>query len=126
MNEDDFGATQRFLARHAPGLAIVRKHLTPATLWSAITALAIAITWLLNAQHDILRLKESVSDLQKQRDEVQAGAEAEREVLHKIDTQLAVMSSKVDDIASEVDRQRQWRDRIEDVASSPPHARKRR
>lgn len=124
--QPDFDSTGAFLRKHAPGLAwlpaVLRKQLTPAALWSAITALAIAISWLVNAQHDIVRLKESVVDFQKERDDFQK----EREVLHEIDTRLAVMSGKVDNIATEVDRQREWRDRIEGIAEAPPHARKRR
>lgn len=124
-DKPDFGSTTA-VRRYAPGLAwlprIVRDKLTPAALWSAIAALAIAIGYVLNAQHeihraneDIERLNDSVTELQK-----------ERELLHKIDTQLAVMANQISSIASEVDRQREWRERIEDVAQSPPHARRRR
>src|SRR5450631_1125009 len=94
-------------------------------LWSAIVALVltlmVAITWIVTtqsnsrtAQHDIDNLRQSVEDLQRQSD-----------LLHKIDKQLAVVASQVDDIATEVDRQREWRDKIEGVAELPPHARRR-
>jgi hypothetical protein len=96
----------------------LRGRLTPAAMGSAITALCIAIWYVLNAQHDIRnaqrdirQLHDTVGDLQRQSD-----------LLHKIDTQLAVMGSKVDDIANEVDRQRAWREKIEGVAELPPHA----
>lgn len=122
----DFESTTAILKRRAPGLAWLpsafRQHFTPAALWSAITALAIAIGYVVNAQHDIHNAQNDVHRLQ---DSV-ASLEHEREVLHKIDTQLAVMNSKMDGIATEVDRQREWRERIEDVAESPPHARKRK
>lgn len=47
------------------------------------------------------------------------------ETLHKIDTAMQVMGSKVDTIADEVDRQREWREHIERAAEEPPHVRKR-
>jgi len=121
----DWESTTAVLARRAPGLAwlpsALRQRLTPAALGSAVTALAIAIAYVVNAQHDIHnaqrdihQLNDTVTDLQKQAD-----------VLHKIDTQLAVMNSKVDNIADEVDRQREWRERIESVAEMGPHAKRR-
>jgi outer membrane murein-binding lipoprotein Lpp len=122
----DWESTTSILKRRAPGLGwfpgALRQRLTPAALWTAVTLLAAAIAYVLSARHEIhdaqtavLRLQASVSHL-----------EEERDVLHKIDTQLAVMNSKVDDIATEVDRQREWRERIEDAAELPPHAVRRR
>ncbi len=122
----DFESTTSILKRRAPGLAwlpvSLRQHFTPAALGSAITALAVAIGYVMSAQHDIrdsqrdiAKLNETVTDLQKQ-----------SELLHKIDTELAVMDSKVDAIAGEVDRQRAWREKIEGVAELPPHARHRK
>jgi hypothetical protein len=113
----DFGAITSVLVKWARWGV----HLTPAALWSAIVTLAVAIGYVVNAQHDIRnaqrdirQLHDTVGDLQRQSD-----------LLHKIDTQLAVMGAKVDDIANEVDRQREWREKIEDVAELPPHARRR-
>lgn len=114
------------LERRAPGLAWLpsafRQHLTPAALGSAVTALAIAIGFVVNAQHDIHNAQNDVHRLQ----ESVTGLEKERDVLHRIDTQLAVMNSKMDGIATEVDRQREWREQIESAAESPPHARRRK
>ena len=121
----DYGSTTSVLARRAPGFAwlpvALRQRLTPAALGSAVAALAVAITYVVNAQHDIRNAQNDVRRLQ----ESVAGLEQERIVLHKIDTQLAVMGDKIDNIAAKVDRQEQWRDRIEEVADSPPHARRR-
>lgn len=104
----------------------VRRHVTPTMLWSAIgaliTTLVVCITWLVNTQSDIHQLKDSVAESKKSVAELRQ----ELELLHKIDTEIAVMNSKVDGIADEVDRQREWRDKIEGIAESPPHARKRR
>jgi hypothetical protein len=122
----DFGSTTQILKERAPGFAwlprVLRERLTPAVLGSAVTALAIAIAYVVNAQHDIRnaqrdirQLHDTVGDLQRQSD-----------LLHKIDTQLAVMGAKVDDIANEVDRQREWREKIEGMAELPPHARRRK
>jgi len=115
-DNSDFGSTTAVIA-------YVRRRITPAVLWSAIgtliTALGVAITWLINTQGDIHRLKESVI-------EARAEHQQDSEVLHKIDTHLAVIDSKMDNIAEEMDSVNRWRDRIEDVADSPPHARRRR
>lgn len=108
----DFGATTAVIA-------YVRKRITPGAIWGAITALAVAIAYVVNAQHDLHRHQESITDLQQERQQ-------DRDLLQKIDTQIAVMGSKVDNIANEVDRQREWRERIEDVAEAPPHARRKR
>jgi len=116
---NDWESTTQILARRAPGLAWLpagmREHFTPAALGSAVTALAIAIGYVLNAQHDISKLKDSVSEQGKQ-----------LELLHRIDTQLAVVSTSMADIAAEVNRQREWRERIEDLAESGPHGRRRK
>ena len=123
----DFESTTEMLRRRAPGLAwlpsILREKFTPAALVSAVTALVATVAYVVNAQHEIHNAQEGVRRLQSS----VASLERERDVLHKIDTQLAVMNNKVDDIASEVDRQREWRERIEGIAeSSPPHARRRK
>jgi hypothetical protein len=114
----DWENTTAILARRAPGLAwipkVLRDRLTPAALGSAVTAIAIAIAYVGNAQHNISRLNETVAGQQKQLD-----------LLKGIETQLAVMIGKVDTIASEVDRQRAWREKIEDVAESSPRGRRR-
>jgi hypothetical protein len=123
--EPDFGSTTTVLEKRAPGLAwlprVLRQRLTPAVLGSAVTALAVAIAFVVNAQHelhtaqhDIDRQGRSISELQQQ-----------FQLLHEINTQLAVVDNKVDVIATEVDRQREWREKIEDAAESGPHARKR-
>lgn len=113
------------LQRRAPGLAwlpnSLRQRLTPAALGSAVAALAIAIAYVVNAQHDIHNAQKDVNRLQ---DSV-TSLEKERDLLHKIDTQLAVMSNSMATIAEEVDRQREWREKIEGVAELPPHARRR-
>lgn len=120
----DFESTTAVLRRRAPGFAwlpaVLRRRLTPAALGSALTGLVVTIGYVVSAQHDLRtaqhdigKLNETVTDLQKQSD-----------LLHKIDTQIAVMNSKIDVIADEVNRQREWRDRIENAAELPPHARR--
>ena len=120
-DKPDFGATAA-VRKYAPGLAWLlpfRNILTPSALWAAIGMLTIAIASVVNAQLDIRRHQESIVGLQQERTQ-------DRELLQNISTQLAVMSSRIGDIALEVDRQREWRERIEDVAEAPPHARKHR
>jgi hypothetical protein len=115
----DFESTTAVLVRRAPGLAwlpaVMRKNFTPRALWTAITILAGGVAYVGNALHDIPRQQESIVDLKAER-------QRDRELLEKIDTQLAVVNSRVGDIVLEVDRQREWRERIEDVAEAPPHA----
>ena len=93
-----------------------------AALWSMVTAIAFALAYVVSARHEIYDAQAAVHRLQAS----VAHLEQERDVLHRIDTQLQVMNNKVDDIATEVDRQREWRERIEDAAESPPHAMRRR
>lgn len=114
----DFGATTAVTAW-------VKKRLTPATVWGAIGTLTIAIGYVLNAQHDISHLKETVAKLEAERKESADDRSQVRELLHKIDTAVAVVNDKVGNIESEVDRQREWREKIEGIAEAPPHARRR-
>lgn len=121
MDEEDFMSTTQVVARRAPGLAWLlpfRKYLTPATLWSAVVALAIAIWYVVAAQHDLHTAQADI----KRHDESIATLQRQSDILNEIKTQIAVMGAKVDTIADEVDRQREWRDRIEGIAESPPHA----
>lgn len=127
MNETpDFESTTQVLARRAPGLAwipkVVRDNLSPKALWSSLLALVIAIGYVLNAQHSIGKLQDESADARKSMSDLQQQVG----LLREIDTQIKVMNTKVDGIAAEVDRQRQWREKIEDVAEHPPHAVRRR
>lgn len=121
----DFESTTAMLKRRAPGLAwlpsILRERFTPAALGSAITALVVAITYVVNAQHELHHTQETVQRLQ---DSI-SGLEKERDVLRDIHEQLAVMATKVDNITTEVDKQREWRERIETVAEEQPRARRK-
>jgi cob(I)alamin adenosyltransferase len=114
-DKPDFGSTTEVAVR------VVRKYLTPATAWGAITTLVIAIGYVVNAQHDLARLKESMAESK------QTIADLQRQLaaLPKNDTQLAVMASQINGIADEVDRLREWRAKIEGIAESPSHARRR-
>jgi cob(I)alamin adenosyltransferase len=111
----DYGSTTAVVAR------VVRKHLTPATVWGAIGTLTLAIGYVLNAQHDLARLKESMAESKR----TVADLQQQLAALPKNDTQMAVLSGKVDAFGDEVDRLREWRDRIEGIAETPPHARRR-
>lgn len=119
MNAEDYGSTTAVIA-------YVRKRLTPTVLWSAIgglvTALAISVSWLVTTQSDIHQLKETVAESKHAVTDMQQ----KLDLLQDIKTQLAVMNGKVDSIADEVDRQREWRERIEGIAEAPPHAARRR
>jgi hypothetical protein len=124
--EPDHESTQAFLQRRAPGLAwipkVIRDNLSPGALWSAIGALVIAIGYVLSAQHNISVAKETADAAQKSVVDLQQ----KLGVLNEINTNLAVMKSEVDGIATEVNRQREWREKIEDQAERlPPHAKRR-
>jgi hypothetical protein len=125
VEKPDFESTTQVLARRAPGLAWLlpfRKYLTPATLWGAVVALSVAIWYVVAAQHD---LHSAQADIRRH-DESIAALQRQGDILNEIKTQVAVMNGKMDSIAAEVDRQREWRERIEDVAEAPPHARRRK
>jgi septal ring factor EnvC (AmiA/AmiB activator) len=118
----DFGSTTAVVVW-------ARRRLTPKVLWSAIgglvTVLVVVITWLVNTQSDIRQLKDSVAESKKAGAETRLEHQQDNEMLHNIDTRLAVMNSQLNNIADKVDRQQQWRDKIEGVAELPPHARRR-
>jgi hypothetical protein len=103
----------------------VKRRVTPKVLWSAIgvlvAALMASITWIVTTQSDIHQLKESVAESKRS----VADMRQQLDLLHQIDTRLAVMNSKMDDIADEVDRQRGEWDHVHGIAESPPHARRR-
>jgi septal ring factor EnvC (AmiA/AmiB activator) len=100
----------------------LRGRLTPATLGSAVVALAIAIGYVLTAQHDLRTAQHDIDRQSRSIDELQQ----QLELLHNHDTQIAVMNSKLDDMSTEVDRQRERWERIEGIAELPPHPRRRR
>lgn len=113
---DDVDSTTVVLKRNfLRGLrGLLRDEVTFKALWGVVTALVIAIGWVINAQVNVHRLQESVSDLQK-----------DRELLQTINTNIAAMSSKIDGIAKEVDYQHEEWDRVHNVAESPPHPRRK-
>jgi hypothetical protein len=122
VDKHDYEATQAIFIRRWPQLAWIvpfKQYITPAVLCSVIAAMAIAIWYVVGAVHelhgsqaDIRRHDESIATLQKQND-----------ILNEIKTQIAVVNSKVDNISSEVDRQREWREHVETEAESRPHLR---
>jgi hypothetical protein len=120
----DFESTTSVLARRAPGFVWLpiwlRKHLSPTSVGSAIAALVAAVVYVVNAQQ-ALHLAQAEVRRHEQRI---AALESEKNILNEIKTQVAVLNSKVDTIAAEVDRQRTWRERIENVAELPPHPRR--
>lgn len=122
--------TTTTLKRIAPGFAwlprVLREHLTPRAVWTAVAGIWTLLVALSSAgltvymhsavqEKDILQLKEGVKKFDDQASALQG-----------ISTQLAVLDSKVDNISHEVDHQREWRERIEQQAEAPPHARWRR
>jgi peptidoglycan hydrolase CwlO-like protein len=103
----------------------VRRHVTPAMLWSAIgalvTCLVVSITWLVNTQSDIHQLKDTVAESKRS----VADMQQKLDVIHNIETKLEGIAHDVANIKEEVDRhQGEW-DRIHGIAESPPHARRR-
>lgn len=102
-----------------------KSKITPKVLWSAIgglvTVLVVTISWIVNMESDVHQLKETDS----RREKSMADMQQKLDILQDIKTQLAVMNGKVDTIADEVDRQREWREHVETVAELPPHVRKR-
>jgi hypothetical protein len=104
----------------------LRGRLTPAAMGSALTALCIAISYIVNQHHDFLRLQETVTRLEEERKESEADRNQDRELLHKIDKAVDVLNDKMDNNTTEIQRQRQRWDRVEEAADLPPHAARRR
>jgi K+-sensing histidine kinase KdpD len=102
-----------------------KQKITPKVLWSAVGilvgALTGSITWLVHTNSNMDRLTEKVAESNKS----VADMQQKLDLLQDIKTQIAVMGGKVDTIADEVDRQRERWERIEGIAESPPHARRR-
>lgn len=116
-------STTQMLKVHAPGLAwlprIVRDKLTPALVGSAITTAFMALAYLFNSpQKDIHRVQEIIT-------QQQAHEQKTDELLQQLVTGQAVMNAAMSDFRDEQDRQREWRDRLADIAEAPPHARRR-
>jgi cell division protein FtsB len=113
--------TTAILRRRAPGLAwlpsFLRQRLTPVALWGAIGILAVSIAYVVNAQRDLNRHQESITDLQRDRAQ-------DRDMLQQIVNSQTAMSGKIDTLTDEMNRQRDWREKIEEVAESGPHAKR--
>lgn len=121
MNEDP--SITQMLKIHMPIGAwlprVVREKLTPALVGSVITTIFMGVAYLLNSpQKDIHRLQESMAELKQSLDQAVT-------LLHKEDTQQAVMSSQIGDLTEKADRNEGRWDRLADIAETPPHARRR-
>lgn len=112
MSEPNFATDTDVIQR------VVRKRLTPRALWLAIVTLASAIGYVGKQVYKIDHHQESITYLQQ-------GQGEDLEQLQKMNTLLAVVSSQVGDLAAEMNRQREWREKIEDQAERPPHPRHR-
>lgn len=119
LGEEDFGSTTAVVAW-------VRRRVTPGAIWTGLVALALTIGWWHATQTNIKSLQDFKTKQEARDESRDARDELRAEDLQKIGTQLAVMTAKIEDIATEVDRQRDWRENIETAAESPPHARRRR
>lgn len=104
----------------------IRRYVTPKVLWIAIgilfSALAGSVAWINAMRSDFQQFKDSAAESKRS----MADMQQRFDLLQEIKTQLAVMSSQINNIADEVDRQRGEWDRIHGIAESPPHARRRR
>jgi hypothetical protein len=107
-----------------------KSKITPKVLWSAIGVLVgilgAAITGWVTTQSDIRGLEKTVARLESERAEAVAQRERDRELLNKIDKAVGEVGVKLDNIADEVDRQREEWDHVHGIAESPPHAARRR
>jgi hypothetical protein len=120
---EDFSATTRIKLRW---LLPFRNYLTPAILWTAIAGLAsvlvVSITWLVTMQ---ARVAKAQDDIQRQEKSMEA-FQKQGDTLNEINTKLGILTTQMTDIRAEVERQRDWRDRIEAAADTPPHARRKK
>lgn len=121
-DKPDFGSTTAVVVW-------ARKRLTPTVLWGAIgalvTALMVCITWIVTTQSDIHQLKDGLADSKRAVADMQEQFKQQIDLLHKIDTRNAVMGSEIANISDEVNHQRERWERIEGIAETPPHPRRR-
>lgn len=116
MSDDDFSATARIQLRW---LLPFRNYLTPSALWAAIVALAIAIGYVVHAQVNLNSHQESIDELKKSIAKLVEQSQDTR-------TDVASIKATVGDMKDEQDHQRERWERIDSVAESPPHARRRK
>jgi transposase-like protein len=116
VTDEDFGSTTAVIVR------VLKKHVTPTSIWTATVVLATAIGYLVNVRRDIRQHDEDIQQLKEWRSEARTEHQQDSEVLHKMDTQLAVMKSQLDD---EVDRQREWREQLAQIAGESPHRKRK-
>lgn len=125
INESDTAVFKRV----APGLVWMprafRDRLTPGAVWGFLGALALVVSVVVSAQHDIHELKGTVRDQASELKKAYGVMNSHIDVLNRIDKKVGELGTKVDNIAAEVGSQRAWRERIESVAETPIHVRKR-
>lgn len=112
--QDDDGAITTVLEKVRLGL---KGKLKSGSLWAAVATLASGILYVAKEQIKIDQHQESITSLQQERRQ-------DHELLQKMSTQLEVVISQMSNLTAESNRQRDWRERIEDVAELPPHPRK--
>jgi mannitol-specific phosphotransferase system IIBC component len=107
-------------------IAYVRRHVTPKMLWATIgilvsalvSVLYVSITWIVTMQSDVKSIKDWQPETKKTMADMQQN-------IAKLQTDQAVTESMVKGMDAEVKRQGGKWDRVEEVADSPPHARRR-
>jgi len=117
VNEPSFPEdTTTVLKRIAPGFAwlprMLRERFTPAAAWTAITLLALASAMLYSRASEIPKQAQAIDQIQQDEKRIS-------ELLMRVD-------QKLDDVSRELDRQRQWRERVEEKAEEIQVPRTRR
>lgn len=123
MNEDptETGFHRAFKRRLPQAVWILPflHYATPALVGAALTALGGGLVYVFNSpQKDIHRVQEIIAQQQVHEQKTD-------ELLQQLVTGQAVMNAAMSDFRDEQDRQREWRDRLADIAETPPHARRR-
>lgn len=120
-NKPDFESTSAFMKRKAPGVAwlpkALQEYMTPTAVAAVAIAAITAISSMVKIYHDLETTEKELTQAQ-----ITIGAlNKEREESH---TDIRVLTSQVNELSDRVDKIESWKDRIEGIADSPPHARR--
>lgn len=116
--ETDTSILKRLFPGWRAYLAMSLRRVTLPALWSvSLVIIGAVITGSSRVIHDESNINDLSNRVQK--------LESQQELLQKIDHDLTRLDEKVNGIKGDLDQQIEWRNRVEDVAEIPPHARRK-
>ncbi len=103
----------------------VKERVSPKAFWGGVCALVFAVGFVMNLRHNVSNALDDVERLKLRLDEVKASLASESAALTAEREKSAEMGRHIEDLGTEVDRLREWRDHVQGVAETSPHARRR-